>query len=294
MTTVININGEILSPEKGNISVFDHGFLFGDSVYEVLITYRGILLKIKEHLQRMSLSAKAIGLKLPYTYEGFLNEIKRTITAGNNKESYIRIVVTRGVGEINIDPLSCLTPNTIIYVSEFLGYSEGLYKDGINLVIVSIKRNIKESLNPGIKTGNYLNNILAIMEAKKRGADDGLMLNAEGFLTESTTSNFYLVKDEVVITPSLECGVLEGITRGIVLELARENGIHAEERMIRPEEIREADEAFITSTTRGIMPVTICDDRRVGEGRPGELTKRLIVLYKNKLEEIVSMDSYLL
>ncbi len=290
MTTVININREILSPEEANISVFDHGFLFGDSVYEVLITCHGIPFKIKEHLQRMSVSAEEIGLKLPYTYEEFFREINRTIAAGNNRESYIRIVVTRGVGEINIDPSSCLKPNTIIYISEFSGYSEGLYKDGINLVIVSTRRNIKESINPGIKTGNYLNNVLAIMEAKKRGATDGLMLNAEGYLTESTTSNFYLVKDRVIMTPSLECGILGGITRGIVLELARENGIHVEERMIRPEEIREADEAFITSTTRGIMPVTICDDSKVGDGRPGGLTKKLIGLYKNKLEDMISGD----
>ncbi len=290
MTTVININGEILSPEEAKISVFDHGFLFGDSVYEVLITYRGIPFKIKEHLQRMSVSAQEIGLRIPYTYEEFLKEINRTITAGNNRESYIRIVVTRGIGEIDIDPSSCLNPNTIIYVNEFSGHPEGLYKDGINLVIVSRRRNIKESLNPGIKTGNYLNNVLAIMEAKKRGAADGLMLNVEGFLTESTTSNFYLVKDEVIMTPSLECGILGGITRGIVLELAMENGIHVEERMIRPEEIREADEAFITSTTRGIMPVTICNANKVGDGKPGGLTKRLIALYKNKLEDLVSGD----
>ncbi|MFV1951175.1 MAG: aminotransferase class IV, partial [Nitrospinota bacterium] len=157
MTTVININGEMLGQEEAKLSVFDHGFLFGDSVYEVLITYCGIPFKIKEHLQRMSVSADETGLKLPYTYEGFFREINRTIAAGNNRESYIRIVVTRGVGEINIDPSSCLKPNTIIYVSEFSGYPEGLYRDGINLVIVSTRRNIKESINPGIKTGNYLN-----------------------------------------------------------------------------------------------------------------------------------------
>ncbi len=287
MSTLININGEIMPPEKASISVFDHGLLFGDSVYEVLYTYKGKLFSVDEHLIRLRESAKAISLALPFSDQYLLEEIQKTITAAKNDETYVRIVITRGAGDIHISPASCKSPTMILYVKEAEGYPEGYYSEGIAISIVSVKRNYKYALNPAIKTGNYLNSVLAIIEAEKHGDYDGLMLNAEGFISECTTSNFYLVKSGAIKTPHPDSGILRGITRELLIDVARENGIMVEEYNIRPEEIPPADELFITSTTKGVMPVTICDGKKVGEGKPGPVSIKLRSLYQKKLGEMV-------
>jgi len=194
MTTKININGAL--EEEACISVLDHGFLFGDSVYEVVATLNSQPVFMNEHLKRLRNSAKELALALPYNDEKFKSEIQKTLDAAGNRESYIRIIVTRGVGEIDLDPVSCLAPTVIILVTDSVVYPEESYKKGIHLSLVSVKRNPKEALNPGIKTGNYLNNVLAKIEANRAGAADALMLNPDGILTECTTSNFFLVKRE--------------------------------------------------------------------------------------------------
>ncbi|MEE8270044.1 MAG: aminotransferase class IV, partial [Nitrospinaceae bacterium] len=175
MTTRINLNGEI--HQDAHISVFDHGFLFGDSIYEVVSTHHGQLCFVNEHLRRLRNSAHAISLEIPLTDEQMIREIHKTMEAAGNPESYIRIIVTRGVGEMDIDPETCTEPNVLIFVKSILQYPEENYENGINVALVSIKRNPKEALNPGIKTGNYLNNVLAKVEARKAGAADALMLN---------------------------------------------------------------------------------------------------------------------
>lgn len=287
MTTLININGEILQPENAFISVFDHGFLFGDSVYEVIATHKGTLFAVKEHLTRLRESAKAISLKIPFSDEYLLHEIKKTVTAAKNTESYVRIVITRGSGEIHIRPATCQSPSMILYIKKAEKYPDEYYTKGIAISIVSVKRNLKDSLNPSIKTGNYLNSVLALIEAEKKGANDGLMLNSDGFISECTTSNFYMVINGVVKTPNPECGILKGITKKILKDVAEENGILVEECTIAPEEIITADELFITSTTKGVMPVTVCDNKKIGDGKPGPLSIRLRSLYQNKLDELV-------
>jgi branched-chain amino acid aminotransferase len=281
MTTRINLNGEIC--EDAHISVFDHGFLFGDSVYEVISTYKGHLCFAQEHLDRLRNSARAISLEIPLSDDQFVAEIDKTLKAAGNTESYIRIIVTRGVGEIDIDPETCTGPNVLILVKPIVKYPEENYVNGINVALVSVKRNPKEALNPGIKTGNYLNNVLAKMEARKSGASDALMLNPSGQLTECTTSNFFFIRDQRLMTPSLECGILSGITRDVVLRLARESGILVEEGEWPAEVLQNADESFITGTVKMVMPVTSLDGRPIGNGKPGPITKMLMRLYKDVL-----------
>jgi branched-chain amino acid aminotransferase len=284
MTQKINFNGNI--EEDPHISVFDHGFLFGDSVYEVVATQNNKPIFLIEHLNRLTNSAKGISLTIPYDQKWFIREINKTVQAAGNKESYIRIIVTRGVGEIDIDPSSCQNPNVLIYVTPIKEYSPDDYSRGINVALVSIKRNPKEALNPGIKTGNYLNNVLAKIEANKLGAKDALMLSPAGYLTECTTSNIFLVQGGRVLTPSLECGILPGITRDVVIQLSKENGFPVEEGQWPPETLEKADEIFITGTLKKIMPVTQLDGRSVGDGKPGPVTQKLMRLYEQHLQSL--------
>lgn len=284
MTTRINLNGKI--DQDAHISVFDHGFLFGDSVYEVISTHHGHLCFVNEHLRRLRNSAHEISLKIPLTDEQMIEEIHRTVAAAGNPESYVRIIVTRGVGEMDIDPETCKEPNVLVFVKPIQHYPEENYKNGINIALVSIKRNPKEALNPGIKTGNYLNNVLAKLEARKSGAADALMLNPTGQLTECTTSNFFFVCDQRLMTPSLNCGILSGITREVVLRLARENGILVEEGEWPADVLQNAEEAFITGTVKMVMPVTALDGRPIGTGKPGPITKMMIRLYQDVLKSL--------
>ena len=284
MTTCININGTI--EDEAFVSVLDHGFLFGDSVYEVVGTRQNKTCFLIEHLQRLRRSANGISLNIPFDDEWFRREIERTIEIADNQESYIRIVVTRGVGDIDIDPSSCHSPCTLIFVTEAHTYPVELYENGIHLAVVSIKRNSKDALNPGIKTGNYLNNVLAKIEAGRLGAHDALMLNPSGQLTESTTSNFFFVQGGRIMTPSLDCGILAGITRDTVIQMAHENGFPLEEGRWPIEALEKADEMFLTGTIKQLMPVTRLDGKNIGDGKPGPITRRLMNLYQNLLDRL--------
>lgn len=281
MTTKINFNGEI--HDQLNISVMDHGFLFGDSVYEVVSTLNNKLCFLDEHLDRLYKSAEAIALKIPRDKEWFREQLTNTLNAAGNKESYVRIIVTRGVGEINIDPSSCEHPNIILMVMDVTEYSKSCYEKGIQVALVSIKRNPRDSLNPNVKTGNYLNNVLAKMEADKLGAQDAVMVNPWGFLTEGTTSNLFFVCEGHILTPSLDCGILSGITRQLVIQLAKENGFHVVEGKWPGEELLKADEIFLTGTLKKVMPVSHLDGRPVGSGKPGPITLSLLRLYEDLL-----------
>ena len=277
MATKINFNGEI--HDQLSISVLDHGFLFGDSVYEVVCTINNQPCFLEKHLDRLFASAKAISLNIPHDNEWFREQLKVTLGAADNDESYIRIIVTRGIGEINIDPTSCHSPNIIIIVMAVKEYPEPCYEKGIHVALVSIKRNARDALNPNVKTGNYLNNILAKMEANKLGAQDAIMVNAWGHLTEGTTSNLFFVREGHILTPSLDCGILSGITREMVIQLSKENGFHIEEGKWPGEELYEADEIFLTGTIKKVMPVSHLDGRPVGSGKPGPVTLKLMRLY---------------
>lgn len=288
MDLKINFNGSI--QDEAFISVLDHGFLFGDSVYEVVATHGNKLCFLEAHLARLRNSAAGISLEIPSEDEWFVEQISRTVQSANFEETYIRIIVTRGVGEIDIDPGSCDRPNIIIIAAPAKVYPHNYYEKGIDLALVSVKRNARESLNPGIKTGNYLNNILAKMEANRLGAQDALMLNAEGVLTEGTTSNFFFVNEGKLFTPSLDCGILSGITRDVAIQLALENGIPLEEGHWPPEELTHAEEAFVTGTVKKIMPATRLDGKPIGNGKPGPITARFMRLYDQLLDEKYGMQ----
>ncbi len=275
MKMLINFNGELLDPGEAKISVLDHGFLFGDSVYDVIGTVNGRLFTAEEHLERLRNSAAAIRLDIPLTNEEFIHEMNRTLAAAGNAESYIRIVITRGEGVIDLHPRTCKKPNWMMFVMPLHDWPAEWYTDGIKVALVSIHRNPSTALSPKIKSGNYLNNVIARMQAADEDAVEGIMLNPEGWVTEGTTSNIWMVKDGKAKTPALRCGLLPGVTRALVLELASTNGIPVEECEISREELLDAEEAFITSTTKGVVPIRLIGDTAVGNGKPGPITKRL-------------------
>lgn len=273
MAFKVNINGRIVDSEEAQISVLDHGFLFGDSVYEVVRTYGRKPFCLAEHIERLRKSAAQISLDTGLTLEEWDRRIARTLEAAANDESYIRIVVTRGVGDVNLDPSTCLSPSHILLVQPFPPHPSEYFEQGIKIVFVNIQRNATEALSPQIKSGNYLNNLLALLEAKRQNAQEGIMLNTRKFVTEGTTSNIFIVRDSQLKTPSLSSGILEGITRKIVFQIADELSIPVQEGEMGKAEVEEADEVFITSTTREIMPVRLVGDREIKS--PGEITGKL-------------------
>ena len=260
--------------------------MFGDSIYEVVCTNQGKPCFLDEHLKRLYASASAISLKIPHSPTEIKQQIQITLDSAENRDSYIRIIVTRGIGEVDIDPSSCFNPNIIIFVKSIPQIPEEIYEKGISVSLVSIKRNSRDSLNPAVKTGNYLNNILARMEAQKLGSNDAIMVNPWGQLTESTTSNLFFVKDERVLTPKKDCGILSGITREKIIQLAHENGIALDEGKWPGEELFKADEIFLSGTVKKIMPVSILDNHPVGSGRPGPITQKIMRLYLSLLENL--------
>jgi branched-chain amino acid aminotransferase len=284
MTTKININGDI--QDEAFISILDHGFLFGDSIYEVICTTNGKPYFLDEHLKRLYASASGISLKIPQDQEWIKKQIRITLNSAGNPESYIRIIVTRGVGDLDIDPSSCFHPNLIIFVKNIPQIPDEFYEKGISVALVSIKRNSRDALDPAVKTGNYLNNVLARVEAQKMGAVDAIMVNPWGQLTEGTTSNLFFVSEGVLLTPGKVCGILSGITREKIIQLAHENGIPLEEGAWPGEVLSKAEEIFLSGTVKKVMPVSILDNCAVGTGKPGPITKKMMRLYSELLENL--------
>jgi branched-chain amino acid aminotransferase len=279
--TVVIIDGEVQEPGESRVSVFDHGFLFGDSVYEVVRTRDGEPFMLTAHVERLRRSAAEIYMDLPYTDEDLEEEVGRAIQKVDGREAYVRIIVTRGAGELELHPVTCARPTLVLIARPLVRPSERLYREGVRLAIVPRRRTHPQSLNPAAKTGNYLNNVLAIIEARRRGADDAIMLNADGHLTEGTTANVFLVREGIVRTPSLESGILEGITRGLVIRLVEEEGLDFQETLLGAEDLRDADEAFLTSTTRDVMPVREVDGSPLRGGAPGPVTRRIAARYES-------------
>ena len=279
--------GQILAPEEAKISVFDRGFLYGDSVYETVGTVRGRLFALDEHLDRLSRSAQSVALTLP-AREHIEKAVRDTVAAAGNPDSRVRIVVTRGIGQSgDLDPLSAQDPQLVIFVQPLNPPPPSLYEEGASVEIVSITRNHAGPLDPAVKSGNYLNNVLAIGQARARrpGVHEAILCSADGFVAEGATSNVFAVVGGVLLTPALSVGILAGITRAKVLALARAAQIPCVETSFSPDDLRGAAEAFITSAARGVLPITQIDGIVVGAGRPGPVTLRVMEAYNRMLDQ---------
>lgn len=280
---LVYLNGRFVPKDAALVSVFDHGFLYGDGIYETLRAYRGTLFLLDKHLARLRRSADAISLALPVPLEKIGAALEESVKVNKLADAYVRLHISRGPGEIGLDPALCSAPTMVIIAKPFTDYPGDYYERGVTAAIVSTRRNYPRAINPAIKATNFLNNILAKIEAKKMGAFEGIMLNWEGFVAEGTISNIFMVKAGVLLTPALSVGILEGVTRGLVLELAGAEDVPAREAAFSPEELRDADECFITNSTVEIMPVTAVDGRRVGTGSPGPVTAALRAAYKKEV-----------
>ncbi len=293
MPVLCNVEGKLVPPEQASVSVLDRGFLYGDSVYEVVRTYAGRPFELERHLQRMERSAGRIGLSLPPRAE-IEGELQRTLAAAQNAESYARIIVTRGDGEFGLAPQLAGSAHRLILIVRPLQLPAAeKYAAGLQMAIARTRRNSPLSLDPALKTGNYLNNILALREAVDAGADDAILLDLSGRVTEATTSNVFFVQRGVVVTPPLQLGMLEGVTRAVVIEIARGEGLLVREEPHGPEALAAADEVFVSSTLREVMPVTSLvylespgeQTRPVADGKPGPITQRLRAAFDRYVEE---------
>lgn len=280
---LIYLNDKLVPKEQAVVSVFDHGFLYGDGIYETLKVYDGLIFKLDDHLERLERSARFIRLTLPLGRQGFAAVLQETLTANGLADAYVRMMITRGPGEIGLDPALCPKPTFVVFAKPFEEYPAHLYEKGVAVGIVKTRRNLAEALNPAIKSTNFLNNILAKIEAIERGVYEGIMLNHAGYVAEGTICNIFMVKDGVVHTAPLSAGILEGVTRRLVLDVASGNGIRVEETLFTPDELYAADECFITNTTMEVMPVSKVDDRTIGAGVPGPVTQQLGRFYRQEV-----------
>jgi len=282
MAATVSVNGHISSERDATVSVFDHGFLYGEGVYETLRTYNSRPFLYDRHLRRMRRSAGMIALPVPFSNEELAASIHDTMTAANlgASEAYIRVLVTRGVGDLTYDPRATPTPTVVVIVKPQVDPPPDAYADGVRVAIVEIIRNHPASVNPMIKSNNLMNSALAMQEALRRGAFEGVMRNYRGELTECTTSNLFIVKNGTALTPPLDAGLLPGITREFLFEIAQDVGIPMREQTLRDEDFYFADEAFLTGTTRGVLPITTVDDRTIGAGKPGPVTTALLAAFR--------------
>jgi branched-chain amino acid aminotransferase len=273
--TRVYINGKLLDKADARVSVYDHGLLYGDGVFEGIRVYAGKVFRLREHVDRLYESARAIHLEIPSSREAMIEAVQSTVQANDKREGYIRLVVTRGAGSLGIDPRRTADPQIIIIVDDISLYPAEWYDKGLDIVTASTMRNHPNALNPRIKSLNYLNNILAKMEAHRAGCQEALMLNHKGEVAECTGDNIFVVKRGQLRTPPPDAGILEGITRAAILELARAAGIPCEEVTLTRHDVYTADECFLTGTAAEVIAVVRCDDRPIGNGKPGPITRQL-------------------
>jgi len=269
MGTVVSLNGDLVAPEEARISIFDRGFLYGDSVYEVVRTYRGVPFELDDHLARLESSAARIGMRLPVPIETFAAEVAQTHAASGNEDSYIRIVSTRGSGTLGLDPRLAENPVRMVIAMPLSPPPPEVYAEGAAGALVSVRRNLRDAIDPQAKTGNYLNSVMALAEAKQRGAYEAVMLDHRDYVTEGASSNVFAVMGDRVLTPPLDVGILEGITRRVVMRVCAQGGLRVLELPLTQAALETADEVFITSSIREIVPIVKVDDRTIGAGRPG-------------------------
>lgn len=277
------LNGHIVPIEDASVSVLDHGFLYGDGIFETMRAYDNKIFKLDEHLKRLEKSAGFIELKIPHTNKELKKYIYNTIEANNLRDATVRLTITRGPGPTGLNIKECNTPTVFIYAQPFTPYPAKYYTEGASVIVSTVRRNLKEALNPEIKSLNFLNNILAKNEATKKKAVEAIMLNSEGFITECSVSNIFFVnKENILCTPSVGCGILDGITRQFVIEIARENGFDVFEGEFTTKDIYGANEVFLTNTVMEILPVGSIDSVTY---QRGHLTEKLSRLYMEKVQK---------
>jgi branched-chain amino acid aminotransferase len=289
MAATVNVNGRVSDQAHASISVFDHGFLYGEGVYETLRTYNGQPFLFDRHMQRLRNSAEMLALAVPLTDAAIDARFRETMTAAGlgdspAREAYIRILVTRGIGELTYDPAACPTPSVVVIVKPNVDPPKEVFERGGKVALVPIVRNHPGSVNPLIKSNNLLNNALAMQEAFRRGGYEGIMRNYKGELAECTQSNFFIVKNGAALTPPIDAGLLPGITRAFLFEVGAEIGIPVREQVLRDDDLFGADECFLTSTTREAVPIVQVDDRRIGAGVPGPITLALLDGFRKKAQ----------
>ncbi len=277
----VYINGKLLEKEEAKISVFDHGFLYGDGVFEGIRVYNGLIFKLKEHMERLYESALSLMIKIPLSQKELIAVTIKTLKANNLKDAYIRLCITRGEGDLGLDPRKCKDRSSIVIITDKIAlYPESLYKKGMEIITVATIRNLPEALNPQIKSMNYLNNILAKIEAINCGFDEAIMLDNLGYVAECTGDNIFIVKRNHLYTPPQCMGTLRGITRDTVLEIAAKNKIPTHEHVLTRHELYISDECFLTGTAAEIIPVVKVDGRQIGDGKPGKVTAKLTKLFR--------------
>jgi branched-chain amino acid aminotransferase len=283
--TKIYINGTLHDKADAKISVYDHGLLYGDGVFEGIRVYSGKVFRLREHIDRLYESANHIWLEIPLSREQMSQAVVDTVKANNKRDGYIRLIVTRGSGSLGLDPRKCSDPQVIIIVDDITLYPKEFYENGLDVVTASTIRNHSNAVNPRVKSLNYLNNILAKIEAVRAGCQEAIMLNAQGEVAECTGDNLFVVKAGVLRTPPIHAGILEGVTRDAVMELARAAGIEVQEASLTRHDVYAADECFLTGTAAEVIPVVKVDSRTVGNGKPGPVTRQLRERFQQLVRE---------
>lgn len=286
MSATVNVNGRITSDRDAVVSVFDHGLLYGEGIYETLRTYRGRPFLYERHMRRLRNSARLINLALPFSDTDMASRIRDTMAAADldGSEAHIRVLVTRGVGDLTYDLRATPVPTVIIIVKTHVDPAPEAYQLGVGIVIVDVVRNHPDTVNPMIKSNNLLNSALAAQEAVRRGAFEGVMRNYRGELSECSTANVFIVKDGAALTPPLTSGLLPGITREFLFDIGKAIGVDVREVVLRDDDLFSADEAFLTSTTREAVPIVTVNDRAIGDGRPGPVTQALLTSFRQHAE----------
>ncbi|MDI6601463.1 MAG: branched-chain-amino-acid transaminase [Thermoanaerobacteraceae bacterium] len=280
----VYLNGEYVDADKAAISVYDHGVLYGDGVFEGIRAYDGVVFRLEEHIKRLYDNANSIKLNIPISQEEMCRVVVETVKVNQLRDAYIRLVVTRGIGDLGLDPNKCLKPTVFCIADKIAIYPPEMYETGMKVIITNIRRNKGDALDPQIKSLNYLNNILAKIEANNLGYPEAIFLNNEGYVVECTGDNIFIVKDGVLITPPVEVGALVGITRKTAIEIAKSNGIKVEEKLFTPYNLYTADECFLTGTAAEAIPVVEVDGRTIGNGKPGLITKLILAGFKEVIK----------
>src|SRR5690242_4192409 len=276
----IYIDGKFYGEGEAKVSVFDHGLLYGDGIFEGIRFYNGRVFRLEQHLERLWNSARSICLRIPMTQQEMTEALLETIRRNNLRDGYVRLVVTRGVGNLGLNPEQCKNPSVIIIVATIALYNEDFYRRGLSIVTVATRRSNPAALNPAVKSLNYLNNVMARIEANLANADEALMLNDAGNVAECTADNVFVIKHGQIFTPPITAGALQGITRSVVFDIAGEFGIKVIERDFTRHDIFVADECFLTGTAAEIVPVVKADGRVIGNGKPGSITMRIIARFR--------------